>query len=243
MAPFVRSKLIRIAAVAPLFVLLVGCVPPTVTPGVPSSTTPADQSQPTSELQDNTLPEVTGLLTLTVPPPSISGPRPTLSTDADTTPAGSAPGKPQPRSPKSGVPFDGVVSGASYTAELQAPTILVAGSSKEAAQITKLLDDPTAIASVNAIDTSQYLVVAVFSGQRGSSGFTIQVTAIEDQPQAVNVSVAETGPEAGQLTNAVITYPYDIIQVLKSQLSLEQGTTWYLVDPNTKQPLAQATYP
>lgn len=68
------------------------------------------------------------------------------------------------------------------------------------------------------VDFSSEMVVAVFSGERRSGGFTIQVDRIKNTGNKLMVMVSESTPAPGSINMMMITQPYHIVRLGKSPL-------------------------
>lgn len=83
----------------------------------------------------------------------------------------------------------------------------------------ELKDVWTTIRGVNAsppnIDFSEYMVLALFQGQKPSGGYSIAAKAIEIQDTMVEVSIVEEEPGTGCAVTDALTAPYEIIVVKK----------------------------
>jgi hypothetical protein len=68
------------------------------------------------------------------------------------------------------------------------------------------------------VDFSSEMVVAVFSGQRRSGGFSIQIDRIKSTGSKLMVMVSESSPTPGSINMMMITQPYYIVRLGKSPL-------------------------
>jgi hypothetical protein len=68
--------------------------------------------------------------------------------------------------------------------------------------------------SLPNIDMSEYVVIAVFSGIKGSGGHGITISkAFLDPEKKLNVKIIDTSPGINCITTQAVTYPYHIIAV------------------------------
>jgi len=132
--------------------------------------------------------------------------------------------------------------GDSYTAELDIPTIFVAGSPAEAARFTKWLNDASVARRIKEVNFNNSLVVAVFFGRTGSSGYGITIQQLRLTSGRVQVMVNLIEPTPGQNVLAIISYPYHIITIPRSELRVVPGTIWFVYAPDGTL-LAQTKYP
>lgn len=74
--------------------------------------------------------------------------------------------------------------------------------------------------NVPRIDFSTQTVLAVFQGWKGSSGYSIKITKIDQAESLLIVHVQETVPDRSGHCSflAVMTYPYQIVTIPKTQL-------------------------
>jgi hypothetical protein len=68
------------------------------------------------------------------------------------------------------------------------------------------------------VDFTQHTLLAVFAGEKPSGGYTIRVKRVIQTDQRVIVHVIETAPGTGNITTALITYPYQIVKVRRISL-------------------------
>jgi len=69
-----------------------------------------------------------------------------------------------------------------------------------------------------AIDFARDMVLAVFMGQRPSGGFSIEITKVEKVENTIVVFFRETEPAPEAEVTAVLTQPYHIIKIEKTDL-------------------------
>ena len=71
-----------------------------------------------------------------------------------------------------------------------------------------------------SVDFQSEMVVAVFSGEKPSGGYRIEVTKITEDPQKrqLVVSLVETKPPAGAMVTAALTQPHYIVKLKKTDL-------------------------
>ena len=68
------------------------------------------------------------------------------------------------------------------------------------------------------VDFTQHTLLAVFAGEKRSGGYTVRVERVTRTDQAVIVHVAETAPGPGDITIALITYPYQVVKIPRTGL-------------------------
>ncbi len=67
----------------------------------------------------------------------------------------------------------------------------------------ELLKDPS----------NEYSYLAVFSGEKPSAGYGLEITEVVDNEGVTDVMVTETSPKEGEMVAQVLTYPMDIIKL------------------------------
>jgi PrcB C-terminal len=84
----------------------------------------------------------------------------------------------------------------------------------------KLWDEHTRNANpkplLPAVDFSKEMVLAVFMGQRPTTGYAIDVTGVTPGDKAVVVSVRRTSPPPGAITGQIITSPFVFVAAPRS---------------------------
>jgi hypothetical protein len=142
----------------------------------------------------------------------------------------------------SDVPFVTLAQGDSYTARLENPTLLLAGTPAEVARINGWLAGSDASASLEGVDLATTVVVALFRGQVGSSGYGVTIERLTRDSAGVRLVARLTAPGAGQMVADVIAYPYHLIAVPRDQIPDALGTRWTAVTPDGVL-LVEAAYP
>ena len=69
--------------------------------------------------------------------------------------------------------------------------------------------------AVPAVDFKQEMLVGVFSGERSTGGYGIEITKIEEDlaKNQLNVYFRETGPPPGSMVVQMLTQPYHIVKL------------------------------
>jgi len=67
------------------------------------------------------------------------------------------------------------------------------------------------------IDFGREMVVGVFLGSRNSAGYAVEIVSVEAQPGAVVVRYHETAPARAAITAQIITSPYHLAAVPKTE--------------------------
>jgi len=73
------------------------------------------------------------------------------------------------------------------------------------------------------VDFSKQTVIAVFMGERTSGGYGIRVTSVTETAREIVVSIARRSPPPGAMTISVMTQPYDVVVVAKSEKPVRFG--------------------
>ncbi|HEX8128397.1 MAG TPA: protease complex subunit PrcB family protein [Pyrinomonadaceae bacterium] len=142
------------------------------------------------------------------------------------------------------VPFENLGQGNSFNAAntLDKPTILVFGNKGEAARFTELLNDKTNAKRIEEVDFTRNCVVVVVRGIRPSGGYGIQIQKVSRAPGVVKLRVKLTNPDPRRFVTQAITYPYHLIKIQRSKLSMPAGTKW-AVHALSGELIAQTIYP
>lgn len=146
---------------------------------------------------------------------------------------------------KSGaVPFESLGQGDSFNAAgaLGKPTILVFGDRREAARFTELLNDKTHARRIEDVDFTRDWVVVVVRGIRPTGGYGIQIQGVGRGPGVLNLRVKLANPAPRRFVTQALTYPYHVIRIQRSKLSIPAGTKWAAHTPSGEL-LAQTVYP
>lgn len=91
---------------------------------------------------------------------------------------------------------------------------LVAVQSQEA--LDRLWNAPTALLerpSAPEIDFENYILLVAASGERPSSGYTIEIETVEELEDVIRVVVRNTEPGEGCMNLTVITTPHHIVKI------------------------------
>jgi len=72
--------------------------------------------------------------------------------------------------------------------------------------------------SMPNVDFSSEMAIAVFSGERKSGGYSIQVDNIKLAGNKLIVMVSESNPAPGSINMMMLTQPYHIVRLSKSTL-------------------------
>jgi len=76
-------------------------------------------------------------------------------------------------------------------------------------------------AAVPEVDFARSIVVGVFAGQKPSAGYAVQIMEIKSIPNALVVNYTETTPPANAMSAAMITHPYHIKVIPKTNLIIQ----------------------
>jgi len=142
------------------------------------------------------------------------------------------------------VPFENLGQGDSFNAAntLGKPTILIFGNKGEAARFTELLNDKTNAKRIEEVDFTRDWVVVVVRGIRPSGGYGIQIQGVSRAPGVVKLHVKLTNPDPQRSVTQALTYPYHLIKIQRSKLSMPAGTKWG-VHTLSGELIAQTIYP
>lgn len=70
------------------------------------------------------------------------------------------------------------------------------------------------------VDFSTEYVIGVFAGQKPTGGYTVAVDTVSDENGTRTVHIALTKPGPGCITNQMVTSPYQLIAVPRSDAAL-----------------------
>ena len=76
-----------------------------------------------------------------------------------------------------------------------------------AAEYEEVFDEET------NIDFNEYSIVAVFSGQKPTGGYNVEITGITETTNRIKIDVLETTPGEDCIVIQVITFPYDVVLI------------------------------
>ncbi len=68
---------------------------------------------------------------------------------------------------------------------------------------------------VPTIDFTRNTIIAVYLGQRGSGGYSIEIKDIVEYNSRIVVYVKERSPEPGSMVTMALTQPYHIVKTIK----------------------------
>ncbi|MCC7264765.1 MAG: protease complex subunit PrcB family protein [Candidatus Latescibacteria bacterium] len=122
---------------------------------------------------------------------------------------------------------------------LQQPALYVAGNPEQAARFINWLNDPELVARIWENDYSTTWVVAAFRGQVPTGGYGITIADIQSDGQSVKLYVNLNDPAPEAMVAQVISYPYQVLFVPKTQAPVPEGATWSMFTSEGKL-LAQA---
>lgn len=71
---------------------------------------------------------------------------------------------------------------------------------------------------VPKVDWSREMVIAVFMGERSTGGHTVAIRDVKFGAKEIVVSVEESSPDADAITTQVMTQPYALVVVKRSDL-------------------------
>jgi len=71
------------------------------------------------------------------------------------------------------------------------------------------------------VDFSSQMVVGIFAGRRPSAGYEIEITEVVSTDRAIRVRYRERSPGATALVAPVLTSPFHIIQLPRSDLPVD----------------------
>lgn len=77
-------------------------------------------------------------------------------------------------------------------------------------------DNSCSVASNPTIDFTKYSLVAIYSGEKATTGYGIKITSIVQNSCQIVVNFFENGPQTGEATSPTKTYPADYVLIPKT---------------------------
>lgn len=118
-------------------------------------------------------------------------------------------------------------SGTGKEFEGRTPKIFVIANSKATSQLTGLITSE-AQAKLQNLNYDDYVVVAVFQGWKGSTGYSVQIEKIAWMTNTVRVYAKLHEPRPDEAKGAMITSPYHLAQVRKIE-DWQRTMLFYLI--------------
>jgi hypothetical protein len=81
------------------------------------------------------------------------------------------------------------------------------------------------------VNTATSLYLLAFAGVRGTSGYTLNITAIQQKGNQYTVVVSETIPDQETIVEPATTLPYIIVTIPLSELPQGEKITFIFTDP------------
>jgi hypothetical protein len=69
-----------------------------------------------------------------------------------------------------------------------------------------------------AVDFDRYTIVGVFAGGKPTAGYSVSIMRLQFQPDGIHVSYRETAPASGPAAAAVVTQPFELRPIPKTDL-------------------------
>lgn len=70
--------------------------------------------------------------------------------------------------------------------------------------------------SLPVINFKKEMIIAVFRGERQTSGYQVEITGIEKKGSEIVVTIKETSPQPGDIVMPILTQPYHIVKTKRS---------------------------
>lgn len=125
----------------------------------------------------------------------------------------------------SDVPFTKLASGINANVHAQANYVI---DSQE--KLNSLWNLLPGAGPMPTIDFEKNIVVALFAGEQPTTGYDLSVSGIEDSASARTVHVVLNKPAPSCLTGQIITQPYLVLEVSKTDLPLAHTDTETVTD-------------
>ncbi len=92
---------------------------------------------------------------------------------------------------------------------------------------------PEILEQVRKTDFSDFFVIAIFQGEKGSTGYSVEVTDVQRKDNTITIYAQFHEPAPDALTNPLITSPYCILKVEKPK-SVKGEFTFILLANGTE---------
>jgi hypothetical protein len=76
---------------------------------------------------------------------------------------------------------------------------------------------PEILEQVRKTDFSAFFVIAVFQGEKGSTGYSVEVTDVQRKDNTITIYAQFHEPAPDAITNPLVTSPYYILKVEKME--------------------------
>lgn len=80
------------------------------------------------------------------------------------------------------------------------------------------------------IDFEEYILIAVFQGQKPSGGYSIEIAVIEEFSDFIQVGVVEKSPGDGCAVTEALTSPYHIVQIEQTEKPIRFSHTRQVIE-------------
>ena len=146
---------------------------------------------------------------------SITPESPRTPPDNPANPTGMAASDPPPGQSGVSLAFTIIVQGAAPGGKEAAPFLRLVRTDTQltaiAAQLSTL-DRP----KLNAVDLSNSVIIAAFQGLRPTSGYRIEILAVEVSGSVLDVIVRRSSPAPGEPVRQGFESPYHVVQIARS---------------------------
>ncbi|GEM_PF-5684373 len=95
---------------------------------------------------------------------------------------------------------------------------------------TKMNYDKSPIPALPDVDFSKEIIIAVFQGRRYTSGYSIQISNIDEKANGITIFVKEYSPGANCITSQVLTYPFYIVKIPRTTKDMGFSTEEIVVN-------------
>jgi hypothetical protein len=109
------------------------------------------------------------------------------------------------------------------------PIVYIAASENDLLPFITLLSDEHQDKIKNH-DFSGQVIVAVFAGSKGSTGYEIEVKRINRTKDGLRIVVKQTSPKPDDYGLEVLTSPYHLVAIQSSDMECAKGVAWILED-------------
>jgi hypothetical protein len=131
--------------------------------------------------------------------------------------------------PSQEISFKSFGKAAKSLAEPRIPIVYIASSENDLSPFITLLSEEHQ-QKIKKHDFSGQLIVAVFAGSKGSSGYEIEVKRIILTKDGLRIIVKQTSPKPDDYGLEVLTSPYHLVAIQSSDRDCAKGAAWILED-------------
>lgn len=77
---------------------------------------------------------------------------------------------------------------------------------------------PTVMVALAPVDFERHMIVGVLLGERPTAGFRVDISGVQQAADAIIVQAAETAPGPDDIVAQVLTFPFQLVTIPRSDL-------------------------